>query len=91
MIAADGEGASKVIEVNRVNDKATAAIGTAAAYRQNRVRYPVAAPWRKAHLGRLHNFTGAPGGDDDDVDALINAREAAVRDSGGASSGSISL
>lgn len=83
--------ASKVIEVNRVNDKATAAIGTAAAYRQNRVRYPVAAPWRKAHLGRLHNFTGAPGGDDDDVDALINAREAAVRDSGGASSGSISL
>lgn len=83
--------ASKVIEVNRVSDKATAALGTAAAYRRNRIRYPLAAPWRKGHLDRLWNFTGAEGAEDDDVDALINAREAAVRGGGGTSSGSISL
>lgn len=70
---------AKVIEITRVSDKAAAAIGTATAFRQGRVRYPISAPWRREHLGRLHDFTGAPGAEDDDVDALINAREAAVR------------
>ncbi len=68
----------RVMMVQRASDKYTAAIGTATAFNQGRIRYPLAAPWLAGHLERLAAFTGLEGGDDDDVDALVNARSAAT-------------
>lgn len=68
----------RVVLVTRSSDKYTAAIPTATAFNAGRVRYPLAAPWLAAHFERLRAFTGLEGGDDDDVDALVNGRSAAT-------------
>lgn len=68
----------RVITVKRSRDKYTAATATAAAFNAGRIRYPLAAPWLDGHLERLRAFTGLDGGDDDDVDALVNGRSAST-------------
>ena len=74
-----------VHRIQRSTSKYVETTPTAAAFNQGLVRYPLAAPWLSAHLDRVRSFTGAQGAFDDDVDALVNARRAAL--AGGTSSG----
>jgi phage terminase large subunit-like protein len=78
-----------VIEITRASDKYTAAIGAATAWNAGRYLVPLAAPWAEAHMARARAFTGLPGGDDDDIDAAVNAFEAAG--SGGTGSGAVTV
>lgn len=78
-----------VLEVSRANDKYTEATGAAAAWNDGRLLVPLAAPWAEAHMARARAFTGLDGGEDDDLDAMINGWNAGA--GGGAASGRVSL
>ena len=80
---------ARVIEVHRVRDKYTAALPTAGDWNASRVVVPLAAGWATDHIRRAQAFTGLDGGDDDDIDALVNAREAAAR--GSTATGSVAI
>jgi len=83
----DYPGAS-LVEVHRAHDKRVAAIPTATAWNAGRIAVPFA-PWADGHLDRARAFTGADGGDDDDLDALVNGWSAGSR--GSTSSGRVDL
>lgn len=77
-----------LVEVSRARDKRVAAIATATAWNAGRIAVPLA-PWAEAHVDRARAFTGADGGDDDDLDALVNAWEASR--AGGTASGRVAI
>lgn len=69
---------SNIHRILRSSSKYVEATPAAAAFNGGLVRYPLAAPWLVTHLDRVRAFTGASGAFDDDVDALVNGRRAAL-------------
>lgn len=79
---------AQLIEVTRARDKKVAAIPCATAWNAGRIAVPLA-PWGEGHVDRARAFTGADGGDDDDLDALVNGWEASRL--GGTASGRVAI
>ena len=58
-------------------DKMSRALTTANEWNAGRIAVPESAPWADDFVSELLNFSGAPGGTDDQVDALVGAYDAA--------------
>jgi predicted phage terminase large subunit-like protein len=80
---------ARIVEVKRASDKYAAAVGTATAWNAGRIAVPLGGPWVPDFVSQAQGFTGRPGAEDDDVDALVNGWEGGG--AGGTSSGSVSL
>lgn len=78
---------ANVHRIHRSSSKYVETTPTATGWNNGLVRYPLAAPWLAAHLDRCRGFTGAKDAFDDDIDALVNGRTAAL--AGGTASGMV--